>query len=167
MPEALEFDAERWLDDQAIRQTAADIFQVLNAEWLVPAGGITVLQRAAFTHVIVLLNDLLAKCAALDHRITFDDDVIATLSTPKDVTSLVRDVRNAVCHLGSPQRRIPQGSLTWAYYSGVLPNAIVTADATYGCDYADDVAVQFGPLRIYLRRHVVRAFHEACRALEL
>lgn len=167
MTDVLEFDAERWLADGNIRASAMDIHQMLNAGWLVPQGAITVLNRASFTHLIVLLNDLLAKCSALDRRVSFSDDILATMSEPKDVTSLIRDVRNAVCHLDSRQRRIPQGSVTWCYYAGHIPKALVTRDAVYGCDYDDDVAVQFGPLRVYLKRHIVRAFEEACRALDL
>lgn len=32
-------------------------------------------------------------------------------------------------------------------------------------DYADDVAVFYGKNRLYLKRHIVRAFEEACSLL--
>lgn len=119
--------------------------------------------RSAFIELLVGLRHLMYMTEKFGSRISFTDDVIITPAV-KDIADLIRLVRNAVCH--------PELTHHW-----LVPNQVkATFTIAYGkvgqlilmqgvncptSDYTDDVAFMFGLHRIYLRRHIVRAFEQA------
>lgn len=117
------------------------------------------LGKAAIVHLLVLMHDLLQRANDIGQRIAFTDDVGEVFGKEKDVTTLVANVRSAACHITSEKNRIEGGlGLNMVVIGGKRPTAI---NGALGCDYEDDWALIHGPLRIYYRRHILRAFDEA------
>lgn len=115
--------------------------------------------EAFFTFLMINLSDLAQRASTMNRRVTFSEDVFQVQEV-KDVTDLITKLRNAVCHIRSPIRKIGDGIFTFNRFQGFLPNAMLMNDVRYGCDYADDVALYYGSHRIYLRRHCQRAINE-------
>lgn len=116
---------------------------------------------SALTELLIRLQDLLAKSANLAKRVSFQDDVTIK-GNVGDVTNLVAFVRDALCHVDSDkhdhdeiQARISFNVIFGKAVLAQLGNVSVESP------YKDDVAFVFGPQRLYLRRHIVRAFEEA------
>lgn len=114
--------------------------------------------QASFVLAIIYLNDVLAKASACDRRIAFDDDVLKT-DTICDVTGLVRELRNALTHVPSHQRRVGRVKANFGLMGA--RGRIEYPDRVMENPYNDDVAVFVGPMRIFLRRHIERAVAEA------
>lgn len=129
------------------------------------------LHQSCLIEIIILLRDLLSKADKLRLRIDFDDDVIK-MSNPfysykgrikeiKDVTDVVTFFRDAMCHVDSRNRFL---SPTVNFSFNVLyPKAKVTFTKTgivLENIYEDENAYYYGPQRIYINRHLKRAFME-------
>ena len=123
------------------------------------------LRRSAFTEMFIHLADLLKKCEIYSSRISFTDDVIITPEV-KDITDLVINVRNALCHISSNNHMIKNTNL-------VITNNVVrgkgilfkSGDIVVASDYDDDICYCFGNLKLYFKRHIIRAFREAKQEL--
>ena len=120
-----------------------------------------VLQQSAFIDLIICLRDLLHKVERYTSRVAFTDDVLVN-EYVKDVTGAVTAVRDACCHIDSFKRlfddRGNRGSSNVAYGKCRF---MKIDDLELNSDYDDDIAVFYGPTRLYFRRHIVRAFEEA------
>uniref|UniRef100_UPI003F80F844 hypothetical protein n=1 Tax=Xanthomonas sp. 0924 TaxID=2835534 RepID=UPI003F80F844 len=121
--------------------------------------------EAAFTSLVIHLKDLLMMANADGNRIAFTDDVDFVFGKPCDVTTLVVDIRNAMCHVDSPKHNLSFGRLRLMVITGLSPNAMVDDVISYGCNYQDDIAIQYGPVRVYLNRHVMRALTEVRKVI--
>lgn len=118
---------------------------------------------AGVTQVLILLNDLMQKADDEGLRITFNDDIDPAWGD--DITAFVRTMRNAVCHIPSGLRDFQGSRLSFNVIRGLMPQAFVFNDVAIGCDYADDIAVNYGGMRIYVHRHLVRAAQAVSDAL--
>lgn len=116
------------------------------------------LVTAAFTQVIILLSDLLIKANIDGKRIDFAEDVKITSHPNGDITDLIREMRNSVCHITSNNRRFEGANLICNVFSGYVPNAISINGATIGCNYSDDIAINYGGMVVYLKRHIIRCW---------
>jgi hypothetical protein len=120
-----------------------------------------ILQGAAFTQLMISLRDLLSKAEKYTQRIAFTDDVL-TNNHVRDITDAVTSVRNACCHLDSYEHQCDEKgnrtSFVVVYGKGKF---MKFGDLEVECEYDDDVAVFYGRNRLYLKRHIVRAFREA------
>ncbi|MEN7527034.1 hypothetical protein [Cupriavidus sp. DL-D2] len=120
-----------------------------------------VLYRSAFIDLLICLRDLMFKCRKFSEPIRFTDDVVVT-DEIKHVSDLVKYVRDAVCHPDSDAHYLEPGniraSLNVLYGKGTL---IQTGDFNSVSEHDDDVCFFIGRQRIYLQRHIVRAFNEA------
>jgi len=113
--------------------------------------------------VLINLNDLLAKSNKDGLRINFVDEV-AQADKIKDVTDLVRECRNAACHIGSGEHLFEGlGKFTFNVVSGYMPTAFDLNGVKLGCDFADDIAIYYGEKRIYLRRHLLIALESVTK----
>ena len=121
--------------------------------------------EAAVVQVLICLNDMLQKVSSQGRRINFNDDVGAVVGKEADVTSLINACRNAACHISSPNQKLATNTLAFNVFAGHVPNAMKIGDVVLGCDYDDDIAINYGPMRVYLKRHVWRAFEEARKIL--
>lgn len=119
------------------------------------------LMLSALTEILVRLRDLLWKSEKLAKRVSFQDDVIIR-GKVTDVTDLVVFVRDAVCHLNSKEHDHDQikarVSFNVIFGKGRL---LRSGPLRVESSYENDIAFFFGPQRLYLNRHIVRAFEEA------
>ena len=91
----------------------------------------------------------------------FTDDVLIN-GYVKDVTDLITAIRDACCHIDSFKRNFDEngntGSHNIIYGKGIALNI---DGLVLGSDYEDEIAYIYGKNRIYVRRHIIRAFEEA------
>ena len=122
------------------------------------------LKESAVIELMICLNDLLAKAKQKGLRISFTDDIVITPKI-KDITDLVAVIRNAACHIPSGNRHVDDyenrlsgmgyGKTVLGSFNGVVLES----------EYEDDIAFFYGHHRIYLARHILRAFKEAKKKL--
>lgn len=126
-----------------------------------PANQGHVLFRAAFIELLIALRDLMYKSAQFGHRIAFTDDVKQTEHV-KDVTNLIKHVRDTLCHPDSENHFIQSGGVK-ATFNVVFGKGCLLKinDFEQSSAYPDDICFFFGSQGIYLNRHVVLAFNDA------
>jgi hypothetical protein len=126
------------------------------------------LTKSAFTEVMICLRDLLRKTETYGTRISFTDDMVTT-SQMKDVTDLVKFMRDALCHSHIFNHWVVHGTLKASFitlygkrsYTPFTDHPGIVFESAYD----DDVCFFFGLQQIYLRRHIVRAVKEARKQL--
>ena len=142
------------------------IDQLLSCGIFEPQNLTNILQKSAFIDLMICLRDLLQKTEKYAKRISFTDDVI-TNEYVKDVTDSITAVRNACCHIESNIRLLDnhenRGSFNVVYGKG---NIIKIDDLELKSDYEDDIAFFYGKNRLYMNRHIIRAFKEAKTLLQ-
>jgi len=152
-------------DRQDAESTIRRIQELLSSGIFDQANSRHVLQQSAFVKLMVCLRDLLFKCEKYARRIDFTDDVLMNAYVT-DVTGAITAVRDACCHINSFKKLFDdhgnRGSYMVAY--GKV-NLAKIDDLELKSDYADDIAVFYGVNRLYFKRHIVRAFEEACGLL--
>lgn len=119
---------------------------------------------SAFMEILIHLLDLVKKCERYSSRISFTDDVVITDSV-KDVTDLIIYVRNAVCHIQSPNHRRHASDVPFTYNVMFGKCSCTLGGEEIRSDYDDDTCYFFGDQKIYLKRHIWRAFEEAWNML--
>ncbi len=120
-----------------------------------------VLFRAAFIELLITLRDLMSKSEQLSSRICFDDDVKKTEKI-KDISDLIKFVRNALCHPDSDNHYIEEGNIKSTFNVAFGKVNLFKMDAfEQSSKYQDDICFFFGSQGIYLNRHIIRAFNEA------
>lgn len=112
------------------------------------------LMRAAFTEVMIHLSDLMSKAARYTERIDFKKDVIEG-----DVTDLITNVRNALCHVSSGEHMLgSENSIKFSFNIAFGKcNVMKMGDVEIKSKYEDDICFFFGEKGIYLKRHIIRA----------
>ena len=115
-------------------------------------------QESVFVSVILKLDDLLQKLRILDERLSFTDDVASG-----DITDLVKNIRNAICHLNSPENMFDKENQIKFVFNIAMgkSNLISIGEKIIRSDYDDDMAFFYGESRIYLKRHLIRLLKEA------
>lgn len=119
------------------------------------------LQQSAFIDLMICLRDLMYKTEKYAKRIDFTDDVLVN-DYVKDVTDAITAVRDSCCHIDSFKKlfddRGNRGSFNVAYGKCEF---MKIGDLELSSDYDDDVAIFYGRNRLYIKRHIARAFEEA------
>lgn len=160
------------LDD--IRDNINRIESIINTDIFTVENINHPLVKSAFIEVIICLYDLLKKCEKFSSRISFTDNVIFIQSVEeteiKDITDLVRFMRNVSCHISSCDNFIDKNKHIKSVFNRIYGDsfhqiAFNNATVILSCDYPDDVAFFFGQQRIYLKRHIIRAFEEVKQQL--
>lgn len=119
-----------------------------------------ILLRSAFIDLLISLRALMWKSDNYSKRISFTDDV-SLVGKVKDVTDLIKYVRDAVCHPDSANLRIGSGVIApFSVHFGKGP-IVQLGGCVQQSLYEDDVYFTFGGQGIYLFRHIIRAFEEA------
>lgn len=131
---------------------SCDIFQQQNSQHI--------LFRAAFIELLIALRDLMYKAEKHVSRISFDDDVKKT-DKVKDITDLIKYVRDALCHPDSTNHYIEAGIKSTFNVAFGKATFMKIGDYEQVSKYEDDVCFFFGSHGIYLERHIIRAFEEA------
>lgn len=150
-----------WFREGDIRLAISGIKRVLESGVFSPEGMASPFFEPSVVYSLILLNDLLQKADDDGKRVTFSDDITGG-NDGVDVTKLIRDCRNAACHIGSRLAEVDAGRFRFNVVAGRVPNAFVINSVSYGSDYDDDIAVFYGPMRLYLRRHFLRAYNDIC-----
>ncbi|MGA7194475.1 MAG: hypothetical protein WBW94_12670 [Anaerolineales bacterium] len=120
-----------------------------------------VLFRAAFIELLIALRDLMYKSEKFSSRIAFDDNVKKT-DKIKNVSDLIKYVRDALCHPDSENHYIEAGNIKATFNVAFgKANLLKMGDFEQSSQYQDDICFFFGSQGIYLKRHIVRAFEEA------
>lgn len=116
--------------------------------------------RSAFIDSLISLRALMYKSERYAKRISFTDDVLL-VNKVKDVTDLIKYVRDAVCHPDSDNHRIDGGNIASFNVTYGKACLMQIGDFRQESLYEDDIYFTFGVQGIYLKRHIVRAFEEA------
>lgn len=117
--------------------------------------------RSAFIEVLICLRDLMYKTEKYSERIRFDDDIVKTKEI-QDISDVIKYVRDAVCHLDSDKHYSEQGDIKASYNIMYGKGRLLKSeDFEQVSDHDDDVCFFFGSQKIYLKRHILRAFNEA------
>lgn len=118
------------------------------------------LVRSALTELLILVRDLMAKAKVFAEPIEFSDDVNVT-ERVKTVSDAIKFVRDAICHVNSENRTHEELSARLSYNIAYgKTNLVKTSGVEIKSDYADDVCFFFGNQKLYLRRHIMRAYEE-------
>lgn len=148
-----------------IKSSIRRIEQLLSCGIFQPQNSENVLFRAAFIEVLIALRDLMYKAQKYTSRISFDDDVKKTEQV-RDVSDLIKFVRDALCHPDSENHYIEVGNIKATFCVGFgKVNLMKLGDFEQVSKYDDDVCFFFGGHGIYLNRHILRAFEEAKKKL--
>lgn len=114
------------------------------------------------THLLILLSDLLKAADQLGHRCNFSEDILCVDprigSEINDVTDLIIKCRNSSCHISSKNMIFDTNKFKFCVIVGFNPSCFDINGKKMGCDYHDDIAVFWGPMRLYLKRNMMRAF---------
>ena len=148
-----------------IQESIKRIEELLDSEIFLPKNSESLFVRSAFIETLVCLRDLMYKAAKYAERVNFDDDIVKT-NKIKDITDTIKYVRDALCHLDSDNHYVEKGNIR-ASYNVLYRKArlLKIGDFEQASDYDDDVCFFFGSQKIYLKRHIMRAFEEAKRRL--
>jgi len=121
---------------------------------------------AVITRAVILVRDLVAKSEKLARApITFTDDVIIE-GTVKDVSSLITFMRDALCHIESDRHMAAENiqvTLNVAPREGLM---FKLDEFEMRNDYDDDIALFVGRQRMYVERHLLRAYRMAISNLD-
>jgi hypothetical protein len=151
-----------------IRQDITRVESIINTNIFAPQHAFHPLVKSAFTEVMVCLNDLTHKTEKFASRICFTNDMVVTTHV-KDVTALIRFVRDAMCHIHIYNHFIVpdriKASFFVLYGKHRIQPFLPDHDVALVSDYADDICFFFGLHKIYLRRHIVRVHEEVKRRL--
>jgi hypothetical protein len=152
-----------WLRNSDIRTSIQKCEKLFNSGIFSYDGTESPLFEPAVVTLLINLNDLLGKSRKDGMPITFTDHVQITEKI-KDVSDLVRECRNAACHIGSGEHLYEGlGKFTFNVISGLMPSAFDLNGVKLGSDFADDIAVYYGEKRVYLRRHLLAALEAVVR----
>ena len=121
---------------------------------------------------MICLNDLLSKIdnvttdSGENFRVAFTDNIELIEDDIGDITDLVSRIRNAACHMSSDIRIVNEpevgGVVSFVFNIVEGKSRIkVINDFVIECEFEDDIAIYYGVLRIYLKRHIHRALDEA------
>lgn len=123
------------------------------------------LVQSALTELLILVRDLMAKSRIYAEPIEFTDDVNVTEKV-KNVSDAIKFVRDAICHVDSDNRNHDECSARLSYNIAYGQcNLAKIGDVEIKSDYPDDVCFFFGNQKLYLKRHIARAFKEAKQSL--
>lgn len=148
-----------------IEENCRRISEIINSNIFSPANSRNPFVKSAFIELLVCMRDLMFKTEKFAARISFDDDVVKTAKV-NDVTDLIKFVRDALCHPEIEHHYLIPGSIKATFNICIGKGTLMSiGDITLKSDYDDDVCFFFGAQKIYLTRHIIRAFEEARKKL--
>ena len=123
-----------------------------------------VFQESVFTEIMIKLNDLLQKLKTLGKRLDFKEDV----ENASDITDLISNIRNAVCHMNSDEHMLDtEGKIKFSFNIAHGKRSLLSLGARkLITNYEDDICFFFGENKIYFNRHIVRCLKEVGQRLK-
>lgn len=162
---------EQFFNEADIRSDISRIKTVLDTKIFEREFRQNPLLRAAFTELIVCLNDLLQKAKAMGVPVTFNDEiprsVNAKSTTQPNITDFVSVVRNIICHVPSKNAFAVETELQALKnpFSIVdppeIPSAVINGIPLFEPKYHDDFCFTVGQFMLYYNHHILRALREA------
>ncbi|MBP9827935.1 hypothetical protein KBC55_02150 [Patescibacteria group bacterium] len=142
-----------------LRSETHRCLELFNSKVLI---GESLFAESVFIELMIRLDYVLQWLSRQGSRFAWGDDV----DGGRDITDLVNELRNSVCHQASSLNIIDGTSIKFMFnrFFRRSPRAISLPDGQFlGCEYDDDVAFYYGSNRIYLYRHVERLLLELSR----
>jgi len=127
--------------------------------------------ESAFIDLIIKLRDLTCKSEKLGKRINFKEDVVMLKDgngkeIVKDITDAIKYVRDAACHINSLNHILNKNIVfTFNIAYGKI-NLLSMPGISLASDYDDDICFFYGEQKLYLNRHIMRAYEEASSFLQ-
>ena len=119
------------------------------------------LVQSALTELLIRLRDLMAKVEYYASRINFQDDINQNEKIT-DVSDSIKFIRDAICHIDSKNHNHDECNARLSYnITYGKCNLMKIGDLEIKSDYKDDVCFFFGSQKLYLNRHIKRAYNEA------
>lgn len=146
---------------QECRRTIDRFAELINSGIFDDGNRKHVLFWSAFIELMICLRDLLEKARKYASRISFTEDILPN-DYVKDVHDAVVAMRDAGCHIDSYKKHLgrPQYRASFMVVRG-NGRLLNIGDVELSADYEDDLAFFHGVNRLYMRRHIIRAFEEA------
>ena len=150
-----------FFDRSDIESSVRRIDELLSCGIFASANSGNVLFRAAFIELLIALRDLMYKAEKYASRISFADDMLVTEKV-HDVSALIKYVRDALCHPDSDNHYLEKGNIK-ATFNVCFGKAVLLKMPEFeqSSPYTDDICFFFGSQRIFLKRHILRAYEEA------
>ncbi|MCU7812525.1 MAG: hypothetical protein KZQ77_15055 [Candidatus Thiodiazotropha sp. (ex Notomyrtea botanica)] len=124
------------------------------------------LVQSALAEILIRVRDLMAKSNKYASPIEFTND-INTTDKISNVSDVIKFIRDAICHIDSDNHNHEECGARLSYNIGYGKcNLMKIGDVEIKSDYLDDVCFFFGPQKLYLNRHIKRAYEEAKANLE-
>ncbi|QVI69166.1 hypothetical protein [Pseudomonas syringae] len=143
-----------------VLQSIEDIEKILATGIFTPEQWRNPFFKAAFIEMMINLRSLMFHAEKFSTKIDFTDDVRIE-GKVVDVSELIRFVRDALCHLDLKHHHVNSGGYVSFNISFGKFCTVSGEGYRHESSYDDDIAFSFGDQRIYLTRHIVRAFEEA------
>ncbi|TFW08103.1 hypothetical protein E4K72_08050 [Oxalobacteraceae bacterium OM1] len=144
-------------DRQDCERNIRRVTQLIDSGIFNPDNGGHPLQQSAFIDLMICMRDLMHKTEKYTKRVDFVDDVLTNNYV----------IRDACCHIDSFKKDFDgngnRGEYIVAYGKC---NLMKMDDFEAKGEYEDDVAIFYGRNRVYMRRHILRAFHQAQAQLQ-
>jgi len=148
-------------DKSEVSRSFSRIHTLLGCGIFHPQNARNPLVQSALIEILICLRDLMHKSENYAKRIDFTDDVTIG-GEVKDVTSLIAYVRNALCHIHSDKHYLVPRNILASYNVIYGKQVLLTInDFEQSNPYEDDTCFFFGVQRIFLKRHILRAFEES------
>ena len=147
-------------EQNEVSQSLKVVHNLLNSGIFHPENAGHVFFRSAFIDLLISLRALMYKSERYAKRISFTDDILET-DKVKDVSDLIKYVRDALCHPDSDNHKIGEGNI--ATFNVIFGKGCLMQFGDFRQEslYDDDIYLTFGGQGIYLRRHIIRAYEEA------
>lgn len=151
-----------------IQYSLKQIEQLLSCGIFHVSNSTNILLKAAFIEMLILLRDLMYKSEKFASRIDFADDIeIDNEKKIRDVSDLIKYVRDALCHPDSNNHYIEKNNIKSTFNVAFGKCILIKmGDFEQKSKYEDEICFFFGSKSIYLKRHIIRAYDEAKLKLE-
>jgi hypothetical protein len=122
--------------------------------------------NSALVHTLILARDMLFKSERIaSKRVRFTDDV-AIDKKISDVTDLIIYYRNVACHAESPEYFDNRTNIRFSFVVVKGKNDCeIAGGKKISADYDDDICILVSDKKLYLQRHLLRAYNEAVQNL--
>jgi len=124
------------------------------------------LVQSALAELLIRVRDLIAKSGKYSASVDFSEDINET-DNISNVAQVIKFIRDAICHIDSDNHNNEECGARMSYnivYG--KGNLMKINDVEIKSDYEDDVCFFFGAQKLYLNRHIIRAYQEAKANLE-
>ncbi|MGB5275855.1 MAG: hypothetical protein WBP02_01615 [Gammaproteobacteria bacterium] len=119
------------------------------------------LLKSAFIELLICLRILMYKTENYASRICLDEDVVKS-DEIKDVTDVIKYVRDALCHLDAGNHYLEKGDIKAIFNIIYGRGSILTLFGyVQESNYPDDTCFFYGSQKIYLKRHILPVIEEA------